>query len=44
MMTTGLEQRTVPGQGGSQNPLMGPQRGQPGRNPGGGGGGGNRGR
>ena len=44
MMTTGLEQRTVPGQGGSQNPLMGPQRGQPGRNPGGGGVGGNRGR
>ena len=43
MMTTGLEQRTVPGQGGSQNPLMGPQRGQPGRNPGGGAGG-NRGR
>ena len=42
MMTTGLEQRTVPGQGGSQNPLMGPQRGQPGRNPGGAGG--NRGR
>ncbi|HZB24507.1 MAG TPA: efflux RND transporter periplasmic adaptor subunit [Vicinamibacterales bacterium] len=35
MMTTGLEQRTVPGQGGSQNPLMGPQRG-PGRPPGGG--------
>jgi HlyD family secretion protein len=38
MMTTGLEQRTVPGQGGNQNPLMGPQRGGPGR-PGGGGGG-----
>jgi hypothetical protein len=39
MMTTGLEQRTVPGQGGNQNPLMGPQRGGPGRpnNPGGGG-------
>jgi hypothetical protein len=45
MMTTGLEQRTVPGQGGNQNPLMGPQRGGPGR-PGGGGGpaGGGRGR
>jgi len=27
MMTTGLETRTVPGQGGGQNPLMGPQRG-----------------
>ena len=39
-MTTGLEQRTTPGQGGSQNPLMGPQRGQPGRGPGGQGGGG----
>jgi hypothetical protein len=42
MMTTGLEQRTTPGQGGNQNPLMGPQRGGPGRpggNPGGGGGG-----
>ena len=42
MMTTGLEQRTVPGQGGNQNPLMGPQRGGPGRpgggNPGGAGG------
>jgi hypothetical protein len=36
-MTTGLEPRTTPGQGGSQNPLMGPQRG--GRGPGGGGGG-----
>ena len=35
-MTTGLEQRTVPGQGGGQNPLMGPQRGRP---PQGGGGG-----
>jgi HlyD family secretion protein len=41
MMTTGLETRTTPGQGGGQNPLMGPQRG--GR-PGGGGGGGGRGR
>ena len=39
-MTTGLEPRTTPGQGGSQNPLMGPQRGGPGRGPGGGGGGG----
>jgi hypothetical protein len=46
MMTTGLEPRTAtPGQGGSQNPLMGPQRGGPGgRGPGGGGGGGGRGR
>ena len=45
MMTTGLEQRTVPGQGGGQNPLMGPQRGGPGgRGPGGGGGGGGGGR
>jgi HlyD family secretion protein len=45
MMTTGLEQRTTPGQGGGQNPLMGPQRGGPGgRGPGGGGGGGGRGR
>jgi hypothetical protein len=26
-MTTGLEPRTTPGQGGNQNPLMGPQRG-----------------
>jgi HlyD family secretion protein len=34
-LTTGLEARTVPGQGGNQNPLMGPQRG--GRGPGGGG-------
>jgi hypothetical protein len=34
-MTTGLEPRTTPGQGGNQNPLMGPQRG---RGPGGGGG------
>jgi hypothetical protein len=42
MMTTGLETRTTPGQGGGQNPLMGPQRG--GRGPGGGGGGGGRGR
>ena len=40
-MTTGLESRTTPGQGGGQNPLMGPQRGGPGgRGPGGGGGGG----
>lgn len=45
MMTTGLEQRTTPGQGGSQNPLLGPQRGGPGgRGPGGGGGGGRGGR
>ena len=47
MMTTGLETRTVPGQGGNQNPLMGPQRGGPGRPGGGGapgGGGGGRGR
>jgi HlyD family secretion protein len=45
MMTTGLETRTTPGQGGSQNPLMGPQRGGPGgRGPGGGGGGGGGGR
>ena len=43
MMTTGLEQRAVPGQGGNQNPLMGPQRGGPGR-PGGAGGGGGAGR
>jgi HlyD family secretion protein len=45
MMTTGLEQRTTPGQGGGQNPLMGPQRGGPGgnRNQGGGGGRGGRG-
>ena len=40
-MTTGLEQRTTPGQGNQGNPLMGPQRGGPGRGgPGGGGGGG----
>jgi HlyD family secretion protein len=26
-ITTGVEPRTTPGQGGSQNPLMGPQRG-----------------
>jgi HlyD family secretion protein len=40
-ITTGLEQRTTPGQGGAQNPLMGPQRGRggPGGGPGGGGGG-----
>ena len=45
MMTTGLESRATPGQGGGQNPLMGPQRGGPGgRGPGGGGGGGGRGR
>jgi hypothetical protein len=46
MMTTGLEQRTTPGQGGGQNPLMGPQRGGPGgnRGPGGGGAGGRGGR
>jgi HlyD family secretion protein len=45
MMTTGLESRTTPGQGGGQNPLMGPQRGGPGgRGPGGGGGGGGGGR
>ena len=43
-MTTGLEQRTTPGQGGSQNPLMGPQRGGPGRPGQGGQGGGGRGR
>jgi hypothetical protein len=43
-MTTGLEPQTRPGQqqGGSQNPLMGPQRG--GRGGPGGGGGGGRGR
>ena len=29
-LTTGLEPRTTPGQGGNQNPLMGPQRGRPG--------------
>ncbi len=39
-ITTGLEPRTTPGQGGSQNPLMGPQRGRGGPGgPGGGGGG-----
>lgn len=44
-MTTGLEQRTAPGQNQQNNPLMGPQRGGPGRGgPGGGGGGGGRGR
>jgi len=37
-ITTGLEPRTTPGQGGQQNPLMGPQRGGRG-GPGGGGGG-----
>jgi HlyD family secretion protein len=41
-VTTGLEPRTTPGQGGQQNPLMGPQRGGRG-GPGGGGGGGGRG-
>jgi HlyD family secretion protein len=34
-ISTGVEPRTTPGQGGNQNPLMGPQRG--GRGPGGGG-------
>jgi HlyD family secretion protein len=38
-ITTGVEPRTTPGQGGSQNPLMGPQRGGRG-GPGGPGGGG----
>lgn len=46
-ITTGVEPRTTPGQGGSQNPLMGPQRGRGGPGgdrgfgggPGGGGGG-----
>jgi HlyD family secretion protein len=42
-VTTGLEPRTTPGQGGQQNPLMGPQRGgrggPGGGGPGGGGGG-----
>lgn len=45
-VTTGLEPRTTPGQGGQQNPLMGPQRGRGGPGgggPGGGGGGGGRG-
>jgi HlyD family secretion protein len=37
-ITTGVEPRTTPGQGGQQNPLMGPQRG--GRRPDGGGRGG----
>jgi HlyD family secretion protein len=41
-MTTGLEQRNQNQQNQQNNPLMGPQRGQPGR--GGGGGGGGRGR
>jgi HlyD family secretion protein len=36
MMTTGLEPRTIPGQGGGQNPLMGPQRGNRGGDRGGG--------
>ena len=39
-MTTGLEQRTQPGQNPQNNPLMGPQRGGPGGRGGGGGGGG----
>ncbi len=41
-ISTGVEQRTTPGQGGNQNPLLGPQRGRggPGGMPGGGGGGG----
>jgi len=44
-MTTGLEQRTTNPNQQQNNPLMGPQRGQPGRGgPGGGGGGGGRGR
>ena len=44
-MTTGLEQRTQPGQNPQNNPLMGPQRGGPGgRGQGGGGGGGGGGR
>jgi hypothetical protein len=47
-ISTGLEQRTTPGQGGNQNPLLGPQRGRGGPGgfgggPGGGGGGGGRG-
>jgi HlyD family secretion protein len=40
-ITTGVEAQTTPGQGGSQNPLMGPQRGGRG-GPGGGGRGGGR--
>jgi HlyD family secretion protein len=43
-MTTGLEQRTQPGQNPQNNPLMGPQRGGPGGRGGGGGGGGGGGR
>jgi HlyD family secretion protein len=44
-MTTGLEQRNLNNQNQQNNPLMGPQRGQPGRGgPGGGGGGGGGGR
>jgi HlyD family secretion protein len=40
-VSTGLEPRTTPGQGGQQNPLMGPQRGRGGQGgPGGGGPGG----
>jgi HlyD family secretion protein len=42
-ITTGVEPRTTPGQGGSQNPLMGPQRGGRGGPGGPGGGGGGRG-
>jgi HlyD family secretion protein len=42
-LTTGLEQQARPGQQGSQNPLMGPQRGGPGGNRGGPGGGGGQG-
>jgi hypothetical protein len=41
-ISTGVEPRTTPGQGGNQNPLMGPQRGGRG-GPGGGPGGGGRG-
>lgn len=45
-VTTGLEPQARPGQGGTGNPLMGPQRGFPGggRGPSGGGSGGGRGR
>ena len=39
-LTTGLEQQQRPGQQGSQNPLMGPQRGGPNQRGGGPGGGG----
>ena len=34
-VTTGLEPQARPGQGGTNNPLMGPQRGGPSRGPGG---------